>query len=99
MSARRPGPPPPRLRPVVRSLAVVVLAWQLAVAVPAQARPGDLDRGFGGGGTVTTDFAGGPDDARALVVQGRQLVAAGLAFNSETNDDLRPRPLQRQRRP
>jgi uncharacterized delta-60 repeat protein len=87
MSARRPGPPPRRLRPVVRSLAVVVLAWQLAVAVPAQARPGDLDGGFGGGGTVTTDFAGGPDDARALVVQGRQLVA-GLAFNSETNDDF-----------
>jgi uncharacterized delta-60 repeat protein len=74
---------------VVRLLAVVVvLAWQLAVAVPAQARPGDLDRGFGGGGTVTTDFAGGPDVARALVVQGRKLVAAGGAFNSETSDDF-----------
>lgn len=74
---------------MVRLLAVVVvLAWQLVVAVPAQARPGDLDRGFGGGGTVTTDFAGGPDDARALVVQGRKLVAAGLAFNSETSDDF-----------
>ena len=88
MSARRPDPPPHRLRPVVRLLAVVVLAWQLAVAVPAQARPGDLDRVVGATGTVTTDFAGGPDDARALVVQGRQLVAAGLAFNSETNDDF-----------
>jgi uncharacterized delta-60 repeat protein len=71
---------------MVRLLAVVVvLAWQLAVAVPAQARPGDLDRGFGGDGTVTTDF---PGVARALVVQGRKLVAAGLAFSSETSDDF-----------
>jgi hypothetical protein len=46
---------------MVRLLAVVVvLAWQLAVAVPAQARPGDLDRGFGGDGTVTTDFPAWP---------------------------------------
>jgi uncharacterized delta-60 repeat protein len=71
---------------MVRLLAVVVvLAWQLAVAVPAQARPGDLDRSFGGDGKVTTDF---PGVARALVVQGRKLVAAGLAFSSETSDDF-----------
>jgi hypothetical protein len=71
---------------VVRLLAVVVVvAWQLAVAAPAQARPGDLDRSFGGDGTVTTDF---PGAARALVVQGRKLVAAGLTFSSETGDDF-----------
>jgi uncharacterized delta-60 repeat protein len=75
------------LRPVVvRLLAVVVvLAWQLAVAAPAQARPGDLDRSFGMGGTVTSDF---PGVARGLVVQGRKLVAAGLTFSSETGDDF-----------
>jgi uncharacterized delta-60 repeat protein len=34
---------------------------------------------------VTTDF---PGVARALVVQGRKLVAAGLVFSSETGDDF-----------
>jgi uncharacterized delta-60 repeat protein len=83
----RPSPWTPRT--VLRLLSVaVVLAWQLAVAAPAQARPGDLDRSFGmGDGTVTTDFAGS-GLARALVVQGRKLVAAGVAFSSETGDDF-----------
>jgi hypothetical protein len=47
-SAPRPGPR--MLLPmVIRLLAVVaVLVSQIAVAAPAQAMPGDLDRGFGG---------------------------------------------------
>jgi uncharacterized delta-60 repeat protein len=82
----RPSPWTPRT--VLRLLSVaVVLAWQLAVAAPAQARPGDLDRSFGMDGKVTTDFAGS-GLARALVVQDRKLVAAGVAFNSETSDDF-----------
>jgi uncharacterized delta-60 repeat protein len=85
-SAPRQGPRM-LLRVVVRLLAVVVFAWQLAVAAPAQARPGDPDRSFGMDGKVTTDFAGS-GLARALVVQDRKLVAAGVAFSSETGDDF-----------
>jgi uncharacterized delta-60 repeat protein len=55
----------------------VLLAWQLALAAPAHAKAGDLDRSFGTGGKVITDFAGDQDTARALVVQGTKLVAAG----------------------
>ena len=69
---------PRTLRAVARLLPVVVLlAWQLAMAAPAHAKAGDLDRSFGTGGKVTTDFAGDQDSARALVVQGTKLVAAG----------------------
>jgi uncharacterized delta-60 repeat protein len=69
---------PRTLRAVARLLpVVVVLAWQLALAAPAHAKAGDLDRSFGTGGKVTTDFAGDQDTARALVVQGTKLVAAG----------------------
>jgi uncharacterized delta-60 repeat protein len=55
----------------------------------AQASPGDLDPTFGTGGKVTTDFVGGHDQARALVVtaDGR-LVAAGLATGEATNLDF-----------
>jgi uncharacterized delta-60 repeat protein len=84
-----PAPPSPgMLRAVFRLLSIaVVLAWQLAVAAPAQARPGDLDRSFGMDGKVTVDFAGS-GLARAMVVQDRKLVAAGVAFSSETGDDF-----------
>jgi len=74
----RPARSPRMLRAVARLLPVVVLlAWQLAMAAPAHAKAGDLDRSFGTGGKVTTDFAGDQDTARALVVQGTKLVAAG----------------------
>ena len=50
-------------------------------------RNGVLDRSFGSGGRVTTDFAGSGDQANALVVQGdRKLVAAGLAFTGSSTD-------------
>jgi uncharacterized delta-60 repeat protein len=48
---------------------------------------GRPDGSFGTGGRVTTDFAGGFDDARALVVQGGKLVAAGGA-NSGSGPDF-----------
>jgi uncharacterized delta-60 repeat protein len=55
-----------------------LLSWQLALASPAQAIAGDLDPSFGTVGKVTTDFAGGPDEAFALAVQpDGKLVAAG----------------------
>jgi uncharacterized delta-60 repeat protein len=47
---------------------------------------GSLDSTFGTGGTVTTDFAGGPDGALALAVQADgKLVIAGAA-NQELGD-------------
>jgi beta-propeller uncharacterized protein DUF5122 len=54
-----------------------VLSTGSGMAAPAHAKAGDLDRSFGTGGKVTTDFAGDQDLARALVVQGTRLVAAG----------------------
>ena len=62
--------------------AIGLIAGTLAVPSPAQAHTydGALDRSFGTGGTVTTDFAGNFDSANALVVQaGGKLVAAGEA--------------------
>jgi uncharacterized delta-60 repeat protein len=47
---------------------------------------GRPDNTFGTGGSVTTDFAGGFDDARALVVLGGKLVAAGSATTSSGPD-------------
>jgi uncharacterized delta-60 repeat protein len=55
----------------------------------AQASPGDLDPTFGTGGKVTTDFVGGHDQARALVVQADgRLVAAGIATGEATGLDF-----------
>jgi uncharacterized delta-60 repeat protein len=85
---RRPTQPGRSQRPlgaVLRLLGVTgLLAWQLAVAVPAQARAGDLDPGFGVGGTVVTDIAGQLDEALAVAVQADgKLVAAGRADESD----------------
>jgi uncharacterized delta-60 repeat protein len=53
------------------------------------AQHGRLDKSFGTGGKVTTDFAGGSDVANALVVQADgKLVAAGTAKTSGTNSDF-----------
>jgi uncharacterized delta-60 repeat protein len=51
---------------------------------------GTLDAaGFGTGGKVTTDFAGGSDQAFALVIQtGGKIVAAGVASNGATGNDF-----------
>jgi len=63
-----------------------LLAWQLAVAVPAQARAGDLDPSFGTGGKVVTDFAGQLDEAFAVAVQDNgRIVAAGRADESDVS--------------
>ncbi|KOV26176.1 hypothetical protein ADK60_21620 [Streptomyces sp. XY431] len=54
----------------------------LALAVPgaALAAPGDLDPAFGTGGRTTTDFGGGADEARGVVVQADgRIVVAGYA--------------------
>jgi hypothetical protein len=47
---------------------------------------GSVDPSFGNHGRVTTDFAGGVDDARALVMQGGKLVAAGGATTGSGPD-------------
>ena len=74
---------PRTLRAVARFLPVVVLlVWQLAMAAPAHAKAGDLDRSFGSGGKVTTDFAGQTDEAFALAAQADgRLVAAGFMLS------------------
>jgi hypothetical protein len=45
---------------------------------------GSLDSGFGSGGTLTTDIAGGTDEALAVAIQADgKVVAAGRAFRSD----------------
>src|SRR5438067_135786 len=65
--------------PLAGRLAVIALAAAAAGLGPrlCRAAGGALDRSFGSGGTVTTDF-GGVDEARALVVQADgEIVLAG----------------------
>jgi hypothetical protein len=63
-----------------------MLAWQLAVAVPAQARAGDLDPSFGTGGKVVTDIAGQLDEAFAVAVQDNgKIAAAGRADEGDVS--------------
>src|ERR687887_1791265 len=83
----RPQPGTRRLRALLRLVpAAGLLAVQLAVAGPAQARAGDLDHGFGTGGKVVTDFAGLRDTANAVTVQANgRIVAAGRTDTSDTN--------------
>ena len=48
---------------------------------------GSIDTGFGSGGTITTDIAGGTDEAQALAIQADgKVVVAGRSFRS--NFDL-----------
>jgi uncharacterized delta-60 repeat protein len=84
-SRRQPGTR--RLLALLRLVpAVGLLAVQLAVAGPAQARAGDLDPGFGTGGKVVTDFAGLGETAHAVAVQANgKIVAAGRTDTSDTN--------------
>ncbi|MGW4896970.1 calcium-binding protein [Kitasatospora sp. NPDC004240] len=65
-----------------RAGAAAAAGLLLALAVPgtAFAAPGDLDPAFGTGGRVTTDFGGGADEARGVVVQADgKIVVAGYA--------------------
>jgi uncharacterized delta-60 repeat protein/uncharacterized repeat protein (TIGR01451 family) len=62
---------------------------------------GSLDEGFGSGGVLTTDFAGGTDEAFAVAIQPNgNLVAAGRAFRNNFDlalarylDDAAPAPV------
>jgi uncharacterized delta-60 repeat protein len=66
---------------------VGAVALVVAMANPAAAPPGDLDLTFGGDGKVTTDFAGGQDQASAAAIQGDgKIVTAGAAFVSGNLD-------------
>ncbi|MFN8113637.1 MAG: delta-60 repeat domain-containing protein [Solirubrobacterales bacterium] len=65
----------------IAAFASVVVA---AVAAPATAAPGDLDRGFGGDGKVTTDFGGDVSDtARAIAVDSQGRVVVGGTTRAE----------------
>src|SRR5919106_930041 len=72
------------------SLTIVgAVALVLAIANPAAAPPGDLDPTFDGDGKVTTDFAGGGDQAQAVAIQGDgKIVAAGIDRNLSGVGDL-----------
>ena len=75
MSARRIS----RGSTVTLGGALVVI---IATASPGAAAPGDLDPSFGRDGKVTTDFAGGGDQAQAVAIQGDgKIVAAGIDRN------------------
>jgi uncharacterized delta-60 repeat protein len=75
-----------RVRHPLVLLAVLVAAGVIAAALPA-AR-GDLDRGFGSGGKVTTDF-GGNESALGLAVQSDgKAVVAGTRFDPGPSDDF-----------
>src|SRR5213592_1525419 len=54
-----------------------VVALQFALAVPANASPGDRDPAFGGDGKVTTNFIKGFDSASDLAIQGDGKIVAG----------------------
>ncbi|HET6771374.1 MAG TPA: delta-60 repeat domain-containing protein [Actinomycetota bacterium] len=72
-------------RPSLTLIGVVALV--IAMANPAAAPPGDLDTTFDGDGKVTTDFAGNPDNAFAVALQGDgKIVAAGETLVSGTTD-------------
>src|SRR4029450_2753446 len=69
-------------------LAATLLAWQLATAVPAHAKAGGLDPGFGSGGGGTTDSATTDDeisDKMAVQADGKP-VAAGFAGEGTSRD-------------
>lgn len=76
---------------VLQNGKVVAAGFAVTGATPDFAltryRPdGTLDTSFGNHGRVTTDFAGGFDDARALGVLGGKLVAAGSAATGSGPD-------------
>jgi uncharacterized delta-60 repeat protein len=72
---------------VAAGLAVTGGGTNADFALARYKRNGALDRSFGSGGRVTTDFAGGADQANALVVQpGGKLVAAGSAVTGSSTD-------------
>jgi len=50
---------------------------------------GSLDSSYGTGGKVTTDFAGGTDQALAVAIQASgKVIAVGRAFNGATGNDF-----------
>ena len=56
---------------------IILAAVGLTANLTVLARNGDLDPAFGSGGKIITDFAGGSDYGRSLVVQadGKILIA------------------------
>jgi uncharacterized delta-60 repeat protein len=67
------------LRGLLRVLPVgALLVTQVVLSPPANAAPGDLDRGFGVEGKVTTEFVGGGAEATSVALQpDGKIVAAG----------------------
>jgi uncharacterized delta-60 repeat protein len=77
----------------MRTIIAVVLAVLLVSTGAlhrAQAASGDLDTGFGSGGTVRTDFSGNIDQANAVAIQADgKIVAAGSSFSdTKTVEDF-----------
>jgi uncharacterized delta-60 repeat protein len=73
-------------RRLVVSSAALLAAALLAGAVPA-AR-GDLDRSFGSGGKVTTDFGGSEAGSAIALHRDGRVVVAGRLFAPGPNDDF-----------
>src|SRR5690349_19998107 len=72
---------------VVAGAAFKTLATPPDFALVRYNSNGSLDTGFGSGGTITTDVAGGTDEVKAVAIQSDgKVVAAGRSFRS--NIDL-----------
>lgn len=75
-----------RRRLLLWSLACLLIF--LAAAGPGQARPGDIDSGFGTDGKVVTDF-GKDDDVAALALQpDGKMIAAGKSCDKTPNAEF-----------
>ncbi|HXI92843.1 MAG TPA: delta-60 repeat domain-containing protein, partial [Blastocatellia bacterium] len=87
---------PPRNRRVTRrslavSMLVIALLLPSTAPTPVKADDGDLDKSFGAGGKVITDFSGGEDEATAVAIQNDgKIVAVGSTIKPfvATNRDF-----------
>src|SRR2546423_14332009 len=60
------------------STLVIALLLTYTAPTPVQADDGDLDKSFGAGGKVVTDFSGGEDEATAVTIQSDgKIIAVG----------------------
>src|SRR3990172_3480045 len=65
----------------ILSMLRITLLIALILPHPLHASPGDLDRSFGSGGTVISDFGGFSAASLALQPDGKMVVAGGSGFD------------------
>src|SRR5437773_1716576 len=73
------------------SMLVLAMLLPYTAPTPVRADDGDLDKSFGAGGKVITDFSGGEDEATAVAIQNDgKIVAVGSTIKPlvATNRDF-----------